>query len=95
MKIPSRIRIKSRWVEVLFQEGFVSGKDLGLWEPNARHIVIADNQSEDKTLEIFIHEWLHAFSDLSGIALTEKQVEALDAPLMKLFKLLNEETKKP
>lgn len=93
MKIPNRVKVRGKWVEVLFQEGFVSGKDLGLWEPNARHIVIADNQSEDKTLEIFIHEWLHAFSDLADLSLTEKQVEALDAPLMKLFKLLNE-TKK-
>lgn len=92
MNIPNRIKIKSKWIEVMYQDGFVCGKDLGMWEPNARHIVIASGQSREKTLEIFIHEWLHAFSDLHELGLTERQVESLDAPLTKLFYILSLDT---
>jgi Zn-dependent peptidase ImmA (M78 family) len=90
MKIPNRFKIKGKYVEVVYQHDFVEGEHLGKWDPNSNTIVIAANQSSKKTLEIFMHEFLHAVSEFYGIRISEKQIETMDYPLARIVELLCE-----
>ncbi len=89
MKLPNRIKIKGKTVEIVYQEGFVQGKHLGTYDPNTHVITIASELKNNKKLECFLHEALHAISEIYELKLTEKQVEGLDWPLVKLILDLN------
>ncbi len=90
MKIPNRFKLKGKFIEVVYQHDFVEGEHLGKWDPNSRTITIAAGQSRQKTLEIFLHEFLHAASEMYGLRLSEKQIEGVDYPLMRIVELLCE-----
>lgn len=83
MIIPSRIRIKGKFIDIVYQDGLVEGKHDALWNPTARIIIIRQDISDGRKWECFIHELLHAISDMYGIEMTEKQVEKMDGPLSK------------
>ena len=89
MKIPNRIKVKGKFVEIVYQHNYVQGQHLGTWDPNANVITIASGLSEEKTMEIFLHECLHMYSTFYDLKLTEKQVEGIDGPLNRLFKILS------
>ena len=57
----------------------------------ARAIVLADGLADDHLEETFIHELLHAlltYDTFLGVDLEEHIVELLDAPLMRVLRLL-------
>jgi hypothetical protein len=91
MKIPNRIKIKNKWVEITYQEGFVCGKHYGMYDPNTHVITIAAELDGQKKLECFLHECLHAISEIYGLKITERQVEGADGPLTKIVGLLMSE----
>lgn len=72
----------------MYQKDFVHGKHYGLWDPNSNTIVISDSVAESTKELTFVHELLHAISDIYEIKLTEKQVELLDGPLYRVIKKL-------
>lgn len=93
MKIPSRLKIRGKFIEIVWQHDLVEGEHLGKWDPQARTITIAANQKPHKTLEIALHEILHAISDIYDLKLTERQIEGVDSPLAKVVEVLFEENK--
>lgn len=94
MKIPNRIKIKNKIVEVVYQDGFVQGKHLGTYDPNMHVITIASELEGRKKLECFLHEVLHSISEIYGLKLTERQVEGADLPLTKIVETLLKLNKK-
>ncbi len=80
--VPSRIQVSNKiFFEVCWTDGFKDEKTVGetRFEPN--QIVLKTNESEKETIKTYIHEILHAFSDVYEIGLTEKQVQRLEKGL--------------
>ena len=88
MKIPNRIKIKNKFVEITYQEGFVCGKHFGTYDPNTNVITIAAELEGHKKLETYLHEAIHSISHHYNLKITEKQTEGLDGPLTKLVEQL-------
>lgn len=88
MRVPNRIKIRGKWVDITYQEGFVQGKHYGMYDPNTNVITIAAELEGHKKLECFLHECLHAISELYELKLTERQVEGADLPLTKIVETL-------
>jgi hypothetical protein len=84
MKLPNRIKIKNKFVEITYQEGFVKGKHYGMYDPNTHVITIAAELEGHKKLECFLHEVIHAISEIYGLKITERQTEGADSPLTKI-----------
>lgn len=84
MKLPNRIKIKGKWVDITYQEGFVQGKHFGMYDPNTHVITIAAELEGHKKLECFLHECIHAISEIYGLKITERQTEGADGPLTKI-----------
>jgi len=88
MRIPNRVKIKNKWVEITYQEGFVCGKHFGTYDPNTHVITIAAELEGHKKLECFVHEIVHAISEIYGLKITERQTEGIDGPLTKIIEAL-------
>lgn len=93
MKIPNRFKLRKTWIEVTYQEGFVCGKHYGTYDPNTHVITIASELEGHKKLECFLHEAIHAISDIYELKITERQTEGLDGPLTRLVELLVKDMK--
>ena len=90
MKIPARFKLKGKWINVLWQEGDVKGDAYAEWDPTALTITLSMSMSEQMKEEKFLHEILHAVSDLYGLKITERQVEGMDGPLIRVLRKLYE-----
>lgn len=86
MKIPARFKLKGKWINVLWQEGDVSGDAYAEWNPSALTITLSLAMSEKLREEKFLHEVIHAISDLYGLKITERQVEGIDGPLIRMLR---------
>lgn len=90
MKIPASFKLKGKLINVLWQEGDVCGDAYAVWDPNSLSITLSMSMSEKLREEKFLHEVIHAISDLYGLKISERQVEGLDGPLMRLLRKFNE-----
>jgi len=90
MKIPARFKLKGKEINVVWQEGDIDGDAYAVWNPVGYTITLSLNMSEKLKEEKFLHEVIHAISDLYGLKITERQVEGLDGPLMRLLRKFNE-----
>lgn len=81
-KIPSQVQIGPKILfKVLWIENFPDGS-LGEMHHDSKQIHIKLNQSPKETVLTYLHEVLHAFSDVNEIGLTEKQVSLLEKKML-------------
>lgn len=88
MKIPGKVRIKSRSsYEVLFVPGFEDKKTLGECRFDTKQIVLSTNQTPEELSKTFIHELSHAIDVGYGLGLTHSQIYKLENAILKVLKL--------
>lgn len=88
MKIPHKIRIKSRIsYEIVWVDRFDDEHCLGECRGDVKQIAILKNQSDKQTFQTFLHEVLHAIEFEHGISLPHKSIHVLDAAIYKILKL--------
>lgn len=90
--IPTHIRITQKVTyEVVYVEDFKGEQyTYGECRPDQKQIVLNKNQPPTELFKTFLHETLHAISfETKDLALTEKQVMALEKGLFRLLKLNN------
>lgn len=84
-RIPPWVKVAPKVdYEVLYAKRFKDGNHVGETRFRSRQIVIQDGHSAFKTVEIYLHELLHAVSQEHNVGLTETQILQLE----KAFKYL-------
>jgi hypothetical protein len=91
MRLPSKVRIKSRisynlfWTTDLGHEG--DEPITGECCEQTRQIRILSGQSDDETMKTFIHEVLHCLEFEYDIELPHKAINQLESAILKVLKL--------
>ena len=89
MKIPSKVRIKSKvHYEIVWQDRIAEDDHcLGLCDPQKRIIYLKLGMSETETFKTFVHELFHALSAEHNFELPHRTVYALEDAVFKIIKL--------
>lgn len=84
--IPSIVQVgKDRFYEVAYVKEFRGGH-VGETRFESNQIVVQTGHSNQFTVEIYLHELLHAISDAHDVGLTEKQIMALEQSFYYMLK---------
>lgn len=74
-KIPFRVHLgRGIYYEIVWVDDFPDGKTCGETRFEKKQIAIKAGMSTKLTVITLIHEYLHAFSDVYGLGLTENQI---------------------
>lgn len=90
-RIPSSVQVNRKThYEIMWTKEFMNEKGtMGIKDGDKKLIAIKMGMSDKLTIETYIHELLHAFSDESGAGLTEAQIRALEPTFYYWFKKNN------
>jgi len=82
---PAKLQILGKKWTVEYVSGLPLEKDeLGQCDLEAQAIHVKDKLKQEQESSTLLHECIHAISDTLGLALTEKQVQGLEAGLFDL-----------
>jgi hypothetical protein len=89
MKIPSRVRIKSKvFYNIVWQETIADDAEcLGLCDPGTRTIFLKLNQAESEVIKTFIHEMIHALEAEYQTPIPHRIVYTLEEGIFRVLKL--------
>lgn len=89
-RVPSKVQVGPKtFYEVLWTDEFSNVEHMGETRFTSKQIVIQRGHAPSLTLEIYLHELLHALSDEHDIGLTEEQVRAFETAFYYILKKNN------
>jgi hypothetical protein len=88
MRIPKTVTIAGYVVKVIYKRGLVcDGVECwGVYDYNKNVIYLKTGMEKTRKEEVFLHECIHAISDILGLKLSEKAVNLLGVELLALLR---------
>jgi hypothetical protein len=84
MKLPKTITVAGHTIKIVYKKALiVNGVECwGVWSDDSHTIYLKSGMDRTRKLEIFLHEVIHAISDIHILSLSEKSVKLLALELL-------------